>query len=54
MSVLVAVTLLMLVIYIPALQVVFKTTTLAPMHLLIVVALGVLPIVFGEVAKKFK
>lgn len=54
MSVLVAVTLLMLVIYIPALQVIFKTTALAPMHLMIVVVLGVLPIVFGEVAKRFK
>ena len=54
MSVVIAVTLLMLVVYVPALQVIFKTVPLSANHLILVVALGLLPILFGEFAKKFK
>lgn len=46
--------LLALVIYIPALQVIFYTVALSPIQVLIVAGMSVLPVVFGELAKNFK
>lgn len=53
-SVVIAVALLMIVVYVPALQGVFSTIALSPVQLLTVVLFSILPILFGEIAKMIK
>ncbi|GAB6108117.1 calcium-translocating P-type ATPase, SERCA-type [Fusibacter bizertensis] len=51
LSVIVAVALLLIVVYVPPLQGVFSTIALAPIQLLTVIGFSILPVLFGEIAK---
>lgn len=51
LSVIVAVALLLIVVYVPSLQGVFSTIALSPIQLLTVVGFSILPVLFGEIAK---
>lgn len=53
-SVAVAIILLLIVVYVPFLQPIFTTTSLNIGQLFTAVSLGVVPLVFGELAKKVK
>ncbi len=53
-SVLIAIVLLLLVVYVPFLQPIFTTYPLSIGHLFIAFALSLVPLVFGEIAKKVK
>ncbi len=50
-AVVLAIALLFIVIYVPALQVIFKTTALSLNHLGIILSFSIIPTVFGEASK---
>ena len=53
-SVLGAMALLTVVIYVPFISTIFSTTALGALHLAIAVVLGIIPTIFSEIAKKLK
>jgi Ca2+-transporting ATPase len=53
-SVFVAIVLLLIVVYVPFLQPIFKTTNLSSVEFIVATGLSIVPIIFGEVSKTLK